>query len=198
MDNNNDLKTWGPTIGRRRMFDDETSQQNESGNDGQNGKSGTSRQATDGPTGLDAFSIGGEFDFLPVEEPPKPTVSVPPKPKEKDELMEALMAVDDEDDAPFSPIPLSEKPKIVVDTDTSLAGNNEGEGHQNLRNQRQLLFHCHRYLVIKHRSSQRRKQAKKQQTPQRPQMRIKIRQKQAQKTNNRLQQRQTAKTLMYR
>ncbi len=69
---------WGPTVGRRR------------GDNTLKVKKGTSPKVQ---TQLDTFSIGNEFDFLPVE----PTAVVPQKPVEKDMLMEALGALDEDD-----------------------------------------------------------------------------------------------------
>lgn len=67
---------WGATVGRRR------------GGSKPKEISSPEKRAT-----MDTFSIGNEFDFLPVEA----TVPVPPKPAEKDVLMEALGALDEED-----------------------------------------------------------------------------------------------------
>ena len=70
---------WGPTVGRRR---------------GDGKKTGSEKSAS-GPVPsagklFETFSIGNEFDFLPVE----PTTHAVELPAEKDELMEALGALD--------------------------------------------------------------------------------------------------------
>jgi hypothetical protein len=82
---------WGVTVGRRREFDEKQAQQEE---DSASGAASTEAAA---PVALPTFSIGGEFDFMPSEEPEEeePIASVE-EPKERDELMEALMAIDDE------------------------------------------------------------------------------------------------------
>lgn len=77
--NKKDDPFWGPTVGRRREAGKQKAQK---------------AQVPKERTPLDSFSIGNEFDFLPVE----PTiVTIPPattKPVEKDMLMEALDALD--------------------------------------------------------------------------------------------------------
>lgn len=88
---------WGPTVGRRRDF----SSNDEEGKEG--GSKVTSEQERNA---LEAFSIGGEFDFLPetvepesqAQPPVSPRMKPPGTPK-KDSLMEALMgALDDDND----------------------------------------------------------------------------------------------------
>jgi hypothetical protein len=69
---------FGHTVGRRREF-------------GSKEKSEVEKAES---TAMQTFSIGGEFDFLPSDEP-KP-VAVKPAPKPKDGLMEALMGALDE------------------------------------------------------------------------------------------------------
>lgn len=72
---------WGPTVGRRR---------------GEGKKKAATKESDTAPkerTPFDTFSIGNEFDFLPVE----PTAAAEQKPAEKDSLMEALGALDDEE-----------------------------------------------------------------------------------------------------
>uniref|UniRef100_A0A7S4V951 Phosphatidylinositol-3,4,5-trisphosphate 3-phosphatase n=1 Tax=Ditylum brightwellii TaxID=49249 RepID=A0A7S4V951_9STRA len=123
----------GPTIGRRRDFasmsgkfgssDKESSSSDKSKKSSSNAPANKSSKA---PSAIDAFSIGGEFDFMENDEndddnnvsgefvkdatasednapkativaiPPSPTP--PPKPK-RDSLMEALMALDDDNNA---------------------------------------------------------------------------------------------------
>jgi len=75
---------WGATVGRRRG--DGEKKQKEGAKEG-------SDAAPKERTPFDTFSIGNEFDFLPVETP----AASAPKPAEKDSLMEALGALDDED-----------------------------------------------------------------------------------------------------
>jgi tensin len=75
---------WGKTVGRRRG--ESPKKENEGGDKG--AKDGAPKERTQ----LETFSIGNEFDFLPVE--PAPTE----KPQ-KDSLMEALNALD-EDEGP--------------------------------------------------------------------------------------------------
>lgn len=85
---------WGVTVGRRREFDDQQAQQEESGD------SAAAATEAAAPVALPTFSIGGEFDFMPSEEQESPAEEAPAEaeePKQRDELMEALMgALDDE------------------------------------------------------------------------------------------------------
>jgi len=87
---------YGPTIGRRRKF--ETAEKKDS----------TPSKQLGTQSSFQAFSIGGsDMDFGAVVKKPEPTVtatitSVEPK---RDELMEALMAIDDDVTSPVSPKP---------------------------------------------------------------------------------------------
>eukprot|EP00521_Asterionellopsis_glacialis_P006525 CAMPEP_0195281292 /NCGR_PEP_ID=MMETSP0707-20130614/668_1 /TAXON_ID=33640 /ORGANISM="Asterionellopsis glacialis, Strain CCMP134" /LENGTH=902 /DNA_ID=CAMNT_0040340167 /DNA_START=144 /DNA_END=2852 /DNA_ORIENTATION=- len=136
----NDTTMEGPTIGKRRVFNDKKKYKTKGG--GKISKSGASATSSDAnedgddngdeeqdrPTEL--FSIGGEFDFLPDDmvlpdeqdgdtsgaTPLQVTDTVattversPPPKKERDELMDALMAIDDE--APLSP---EAAPKLIA------------------------------------------------------------------------------------
>ena len=86
----------GPTVGRRRNFDKKT----EDIDPGATGSEGASPALT---STLPTFSIGGDFDFLQSLEPAHKEKEPPPKakPKERDELMDALNAIDD-DDSPIA------------------------------------------------------------------------------------------------
>ena len=105
-------KYCGPTIGRRR--DLQTGKG--SGKDG-DGK-GEKEQKTVQPTqeekkAIEAFSIGGEFDFLGADEEAQALSveeDVPPTPPKKDDLMDALMALD-EDDEIDTPSPVAARKK---------------------------------------------------------------------------------------
>ena len=77
---------WGPTVGRRRAG---KSKETESSK-----QTVASKQSKE-QTALSTFSIGNEFDFLPVGAAPTPAEA--PKPVEKDSLMEALDALDADD-----------------------------------------------------------------------------------------------------
>lgn len=81
----NDDPLWGPTVGRRRG---EGTKKEEDGG----AKTGTD-SASKQQTPFDTFSIGNEFDFLPVE----PATAAVSKPVEKDSLMEALHALDEDE-----------------------------------------------------------------------------------------------------
>jgi tensin len=79
---------WGPTIGRRR----DLSSRGDKKKTKQDGK------PVDPSSSLNAFSIEGDFDFFGTPEkksltPTKERETTPPK---RDELMEALMALDDD------------------------------------------------------------------------------------------------------
>jgi hypothetical protein len=80
----NDDPLWGPTVGRRR-------------GEGKKKEQGSDKGETEGSpkkqTPFDTFSIGNEFDFLPVE----PAGSSAAEPVEKDSLMEALDALDEDE-----------------------------------------------------------------------------------------------------
>ena len=131
-------KYCGPTIGRRR--DLQTGKG--SGKDG-DGK-GEKEQKTVQPTqeekkAIEAFSIGGEFDFLGADEEDQAGADhstqglsveedVPPTPPKKDDLMDALMALDEDDeiDTP-SPVAARKKEPEIDQTqaDTSNLGTEE-------------------------------------------------------------------------
>ena len=84
-----DDQMYGPTVGRRRG---QSKRKKVSSEDANNGESkGPPKERSQ----LETFSIGNEFDFIPSEK--KPTEDVPDKPKEKDSLMEALMALDEDE-----------------------------------------------------------------------------------------------------
>jgi len=87
---------YGSTIGRRREFQDETASSNKSKDGGDSGKFSVSSQKS----ALQSFTIGGELDFTLADE--KSAGSSVPEAAEdshvekKDDLMDALMAIDDE------------------------------------------------------------------------------------------------------
>lgn len=117
-------KYCGPTIGRRR--DLQTGKGGgKDGDGGKNEKEQSSVQPTqEEKKAIEAFSIGGEFDFLGADEEdqsgadhhgtqtPVPHVEedVPPTPPKKDDLMDALMALD-EDDEIDTPSPVATRKK---------------------------------------------------------------------------------------
>lgn len=78
---------WGPTVGRRRG-DTTTSANND---DEKSDKKVQSNERTQ----LETFSIGNEFDFLPVAETTK--VAKTEDPPKRDSLMDALNALDEEE-----------------------------------------------------------------------------------------------------
>lgn len=82
----NDDPFWGPTVGRRRGH---------STKKGANSKDENPAAAapTQERTHLETFSIGSEFDFLPVSD----TAKTQKKPPERDSLMDALNALDEEE-----------------------------------------------------------------------------------------------------
>lgn len=88
---------YGPTIGRRRKFD------------GASKKANTPSKQLNSQNSFQAFSIGGaDFDLGISAATQAPTItatvtSVVPKEEKKDELMEALMAIDDEVASPVAP-----------------------------------------------------------------------------------------------
>lgn len=86
----NDDPFWGPTVGRRRgePKKDSTGACSE-GSDGQ-------KPTAEGQAPLPTFSIGNEFDFLPLADTRTGVTEVEPK---RDSLMDALNALD-EDDGP--------------------------------------------------------------------------------------------------
>jgi tensin len=76
---------WGPTVGRRRGGENKKKTE-------QDGKA----QAPKERTQLETFSIGNEFDFLPEEKDLPAAVAEAPQ---KDDLMDALNALDEGEDA---------------------------------------------------------------------------------------------------
>lgn len=77
---------WGATIGRRRDLSSR----------GDKKKSKEDGKPSNPSNSLNAFSIGGDLDFFDTpEEPPAPRTESATPPK-RDELMEALMALDDD------------------------------------------------------------------------------------------------------
>lgn len=94
---------WGSTIGRRRKFESESKNDDESG-----GESGTASETVESPSSLPTFSIGGELDFLQSKHSGDDdkvellATNKEEEPKERDELMEALMAIDDETLSPIA------------------------------------------------------------------------------------------------
>ena len=84
-----DLSMWGPTVGRRRDFDKKKKNAAESDAD---------KASSQQKTALETFSIGGELDFLPEDEPKPAEPAQPPPPKPRDSLMEALMGALNEDE----------------------------------------------------------------------------------------------------
>jgi hypothetical protein len=81
---------WGPTIGRRRDLSSR----------GDKKKSKEDGKPSNPSSSLNAFSIGGDLDFFDTpEEPPAPKKESA-KPPKRDELMEALMALDDDPASP--------------------------------------------------------------------------------------------------
>mmetsp|Transcript_331 Transcript_331/g.819 ORF Transcript_331/g.819 Transcript_331/m.819 type:complete len:794 (+) Transcript_331:54-2435(+) len=99
---------WGPTVGRRRG----DSKKTEGASDSSDNPSEGSAKEEQAP--LPTFSIGNEFDFLPVSDP-KATKKVE-TPQQRDSLMDALNALD-EDEA-HETIATEE---IVFDAPTSAA-----------------------------------------------------------------------------
>lgn len=89
---------YGPTIGRRREFANEAKSDQVSTDNSHQSNEVASHHS------MQSFSIGGELDFT-VEETSKQTMiskseeNTPPKVHKKDDLMEALMAIDDDADA---------------------------------------------------------------------------------------------------
>jgi C2 domain of PTEN tumour-suppressor protein len=77
---------WGPTVGRRRGDDKKT------GSDKYSEASVAAAAGANAGKLFETFSIGNEFDFLPDE----PKAKAVQQPAEKDALMEALGALDDD------------------------------------------------------------------------------------------------------
>ena len=114
------LPFYGPTIGRRREFAEEVKSDRSSTEQSMVSNDVTSHRS------MQSFSIGGELDFRVDEEKSTPTEQIPsPKEKGKDDLMEALMAIDDdidatdgdriEDDLPKEPVESADTEEIVFD-----------------------------------------------------------------------------------
>jgi hypothetical protein len=80
----NDDPFWGPTVGRRRGDTTEKAEKEEGRKDS------TPKERTQ----LETFSIGNEFDFLPVE-----TDESKASPSKRDSLMDALNALDEDEAA---------------------------------------------------------------------------------------------------
>ena len=99
---------FGPTIGRRRDFTalKRSDSAADAGTAGEDATRTDVKSAKKPQNPMSAFSIGGDFDFgsdstpkppTSSEEPNKVPISPPtPKPKQRDELMEALMDLDDD------------------------------------------------------------------------------------------------------
>ncbi len=108
---------YGPTIGRRREFPDETAARNSKASDGDD--SGSYSVASQ-KSALQSFTIGGEFDFTLDGDAKTPEKEVaPPAEKQKDDLMDALMAIDDgadDDDDDDGDDDLDETDGVVVDS----------------------------------------------------------------------------------
>lgn len=101
-----DDPNWGPTVGRRRG----TSSENTSDDKG----AGNESAVKPPKSSLETFSIGNEFDFLP----PEPSVNVPEKQAERDSLMEALHALDEDE---------IETEEVVFETPDTETSNNKLE-----------------------------------------------------------------------
>jgi hypothetical protein len=82
---------WGPTIGRRRDFSKKTKEV----------KNDETKNSETKLNALESFSIGGDsFNFESFVATPRAEPKAE-EPKERDELMEALMALDDETLSPI-------------------------------------------------------------------------------------------------
>mmetsp|Transcript_12434 Transcript_12434/g.26234 ORF Transcript_12434/g.26234 Transcript_12434/m.26234 type:complete len:916 (+) Transcript_12434:117-2864(+) len=114
-----DAALYGPTIGRIRDFS--AAKQSHGEGEGGEGKGSTSdaNSVKKRQNPMSAFSIGGDHDFG-LDSPRKstggnennseevlarPPSPLTPKPKQRDELMEALMGLEDDDDAHDHDIP---------------------------------------------------------------------------------------------
>lgn len=109
----NEDPLWGPTVGRRR---------------GENQKKEGQNDVKDTKGAVDSkhaqFSIGNEFDFLPMESAAsKESVATPP---EKDSLMEALNALDHDESAEVSNENSTETEEIVDDKAADSEASEEG------------------------------------------------------------------------
>jgi C2 domain of PTEN tumour-suppressor protein len=104
----------GPTIGRRRRFDEPSnSNDSQQENDGANSKSGEKS--------MPMFSIGGGFELesksLKHSDSTKASSQEVSQPKERDELMDALNAIDDVESPVFirnARLPLTEDVSSIV------------------------------------------------------------------------------------
>eukprot|EP00536_Pseudo-nitzschia_multiseries_P009193 jgi/Psemu1/257915/estExt_Genewise1Plus.C_2520002 len=90
MKQKNDDPFWGPTVGRRRgdSMNPKESSKNEKPDNA---------PPTEERTHLETFSIGNEFDFLPVADTTKVDIKVEKEPPQRDSLMDALNALDEEE-----------------------------------------------------------------------------------------------------
>jgi tensin len=100
---------WGPTIGRKRDLSSRGDKKKTMQDGG---------KPSDPSSSLNAFSIGGDFDLFqtPDEKPPTPKKESETAPPKRDELMEALMALDDDLTSPTNPrsvMPASDVEDIV-------------------------------------------------------------------------------------
>ncbi|CAB9509003.1 Putative tyrosine-protein phosphatase auxilin [Seminavis robusta] len=107
----------GPTVGKRRVFVSTPKAKTEDGK-ASDGQDSTKAANAQDPL-LQTFSIGGELDFLPEPEKPKPKEELPPK---KDSLMAALMGALEEEHHEDGPRPDTEE---IVFEDDSTAGSSE-------------------------------------------------------------------------
>jgi len=110
---------WGPTIGRRRDFSQKLSTQ---------GVSSSTHDTNEAKTGdtklnsLESFSIGGDsFNFdsfvvTPIKAAAVVGLNEEEEPKERDELMEALMALEDDSGSPVKEKGAQEK--VAADSET--------------------------------------------------------------------------------
>lgn len=92
--NANSIPFYGTTIGRRREFPEEMKTDKSSTEESFKSNDVSSHRS------IQSFSIGGEMDFTVDERSSEPVVNdedvSPPKEAKKDDLMEALMAIDDD------------------------------------------------------------------------------------------------------
>ena len=93
---------WGPTVGRRRGDSNK-------GRAKEKGEKANDETQTEERSQLETFSIGNEFDFLPVAD-----TAIKKEPPKRDSLMDALNALDEEEgSSPGKP------EEIVFDTNDS-------------------------------------------------------------------------------
>jgi len=94
---------WGPTIGRRRKFESELKKEKET-----SGEIRINVKKASTPSTLPTFSIGGEYDFVQSKEESGSAAEKEVIPilkeesKKRDELMEALMAIEDDTLSPVA------------------------------------------------------------------------------------------------